>query len=211
MKHVIPEMSAEHAELLELGAVLGRNESLGMMAGLCSAAQAAALRRLREERKYRQVAPNWREFCTLYLRISQTQADQIIQLWDKFGKGYFEVAQLTRISADTYRAIAPAIHEGKLHCDGEAIELSLENSERVSAAVAKLRRSLPARKPAPAPPLPVHQRLAKLDQRCAAILAEFEEISRLERAGENWLLFTKILLRWSAGLRRIEKENGLLG
>ena len=40
-------------------------------------------------------------------------------------------------------------------------------------------------------------------------MAEFEEISRKERCGENWLLFTGVLSRLCAALRRIEAENAL--
>ena len=207
MEEPLSQLLAEDAELLDLGSVLGQNQSFGLIAGRCSAAQAASLRRLREERKYKRVACNWRDFCARYLRMSQTQADQIIKLWEEFGAGYFEVAQLTRVSPETYRALAPAIRDGVLHSNGDTIELSLENSRQVAAAVAEVRRALPGKKPARS--LAMHERLAELDKRCAETVAEFEEISRKERHGENWLLFTATLLRWSAALRRIEQENGL--
>ena len=208
MQNPISELPAEVAELLDLGSVLGQSQAFSQIAGRCSAAQAASLRCLREERKYKRVAPNWREFCSTYLRMSQTQADEIIQLWEEFGAGYFAVAQLIRISPETYRAIAPAVRDGVLHSKDDAIELTLENSRRVAAAVAELRGSLAAAKPPRQ--IAMHERLALLDKRCAAIVAEFEEISRKERQGENWLLFTATLMRCSAALRRIEKENGVL-
>src|ERR1700726_1832066 len=99
----------------------------------------------------------------------------------------------TLFSADTYRAIAPSIQEGVLHSHGDAIELTVENSRKVAAAVAEFRRTLPVKKPAPQ--LPMHERLAELDKRCSAMIAEFEEISEKERRGENWLLFTATLAR----------------
>jgi len=139
--------------------------------------------------------------------MSQTQADHIIQLWDEFGAAYFELAQLTRISPETYHALAPAIHNGAVHCNGQAIELNVENSPRVAAVVAELRRSLGAAKPPRLVSMP--QRLAQLDKRCARIVADFEEISEQELHGDYWLRFTEILMRWSAALRRIESENGL--
>ena len=52
---------------------------------------------------------------------------------------------LTRISPETYRAIAPAVKDGALHVDGEAIELNAENSRKVAAAVSRLRRAIPGR------------------------------------------------------------------
>jgi hypothetical protein len=38
---------------------------------------------------------------------------------------------------------------------------------------------------------------------------EFQEISRKERSGENWILLTRALLRVREELSRIERENGL--
>jgi hypothetical protein len=207
MEKTVSDLPADDAELLDLGSVLGQNLTFGLVAGRCSAAQAASLRRLREERLYKRVAPNWREFCPAFLKMSRTQADQIIQLLDEFGPGYFELAQLTRVSADTYRAIAPSIQEGVLHSHGDPIELTVENSRKVAAAVAEFRRTLPVKKPAPQ--LPMHERLAELDKRCSAMIAEFEEISEKERRGENWLLFTATLARMASALRRIEVENGM--
>lgn len=207
MQEQISGLPADDAGLLDLGSVMGQCHTFGAIAGRCSAAHAAILKRLREERCYLRVSANWRAFCNEYLKISQTQADRIIQLWDEFGAGYFELAQLTRISPETYRALAPAIHNGAVHCNGQAIELSVENSRRVAAVVAELRRSLPAGKPPHEIPMP--QRLSRLDKRCAQIVADFAEISKREQHGDFWLRFTEILMRWSAALRRIEAENGL--
>jgi len=207
MNEVISEPPAVDAGLLDLGSVLGQCHSLGLIAGRCSAAHAATLKRLREERQYLRVSANWRDFCSEHLKMSQTQADHIIRLWDELGAGYFELAELTRISPETYRAIAPAIRNGALECEGQTIELRVENSRRLAAAVAELRRSLPAAKTPR--PLSTPERLARLDRRCAAILEEFKEISRKEQHGDYWLLFTEVLMRWSAALRRLEVENGL--
>ena len=207
MQEPISGLPAVDAGLLDLGSVMGQCHTFGAIAGRCSAAHAATLKRLREERCYLRVSANWRAFCNEYLKMSQTQADHIIQLWEEFGAAYFELAQLTRISPETYRALAPAIQNGALHCNGQAIELRVENSRQVAAVVAELRRSLPAAKRLH--PISTPQRLSQLDKRCARIVAELEEISEREQHGEHWLRFTEILMRWSAALRRIESENGL--
>ncbi len=187
--------------------LLGESHAFGLVAGRCSAAQAAGIQRLREEKLYLAVTPHWRDFCPKYLHMSASQADRIIRLLDEFGSGYFELAELTRISAETYRAIAPSVQDNALHVNGEAIELKPENARKVAAAVAELRRALPAG--APQQPVEMHQRLAQLDRKCTAMLAEFEEISRKERRGENWLQFTATLTRMRSSLARIEAENGL--
>ena len=204
------EPSQDHeAALLELGIALGQNQAFAAMAGRCSAAQAAGLRRLREEKLYKRCTEYWEEFCTAYLNISRSEADRLIRLFEEFGAGYFEVSELTRISAATYRAIAPAVKDGKLHFHGEPIELTAENSRKVATAVAELRRALPA-KPAPQPP-EMHKRLAELDKRCTVLLNELREISRRERHGENWLQFTSLLMRVHSALERLALENGLVG
>jgi len=191
-------------DVLDLGLVIGQNQAFGLIAGRCSAAQAETLRRLREEEKYKRVSPRWRDFCAQYLKINGKEADRIIQYFEEFGSQFFEVSQLTRISPETYREIAPSIQDGKLHLDGEAIELIEGNAAKVSAAVDRFRRAK-----RPKRQLEMHERLAALDGRCTAILTEFQEISAKERSGENWLQFTAVLSRVSSGLRRIELENGL--
>ncbi|HEY1240476.1 MAG TPA: hypothetical protein VGF16_07955 [Bryobacteraceae bacterium] len=206
MDKSVPELPAEVADLLSLGAVLGQNQSFALVAGRCSAAQAAGLRRLREERLYKVVAPQWRDFCANYLKMSRTQADQIIHLLEEFGPGYFEVAQLTRVSPETYRAIAPAVKDGVLQHQGNSIELSVENSRKVAAAVAEIRRA----RPAPKRPVEMHVRIRELDKRCTVMLDEFNEIARLERYGENFLAFTSVLSRMIEGFRRLGLECGVV-
>ena len=117
-----------------------------MIAGRCTAAQAAGIRRLRNEKLYLACCPTWEEFCPKYLHISRAAADRTVQLLDKNGPIYFEMSQLVRISPATFRAIAPVIKDGALHLNGQAIELSMENANQVAAAVAEFRRALPAPK-----------------------------------------------------------------
>jgi hypothetical protein len=139
MQEPISGQPADDTGLLTQGSAMGQCDTFGVIAGWCSAAHAATVKRLREERGYLRVSANWRAFCNEYPNVSQTQADHIIQLLDEFGADYFEVAQPTPVSPDTYRALAPAIHDGALHCNGPSIEISVENSRRVAAAVAELR------------------------------------------------------------------------
>jgi len=143
----------EEKEMLQLGVALGQQHAFGLVAGRCSAAQAETLRRIREEKLYLNCAPAWKEFCPKYLGMSGTHADHIIRLLDEFGPKYFAVSQLTRISADVYRAIAPAVHDGVLEYKGETIELAPKNAPAVRAAVAGLRREAGVKKPPPPDPL----------------------------------------------------------
>jgi hypothetical protein len=141
MENDVSKLPAEVASALELGATLGENRAFGVIAGRCSAAQAAGLQRIREEKLYKSCTAKWAEFCPKYLGMSKRHADEMIQLLEEFGPSYFEVSQLTRISADTYRAIASSVHDKAIHIDGQKpIALIPENAAQVTAAVAELRR-----------------------------------------------------------------------
>lgn len=78
--------------------------------------------------------------------MSRSQADHLIQLLEEFGPDYFELTQLTRIATEAYRAIAPAVKDGHIHWQSEAIALLPVNSERVAAAVAGVREAMDALK-----------------------------------------------------------------
>jgi len=207
MDEVIPQLPADVADVLDLGVSLGNNQAFGLVASRCSAAQAAGLERLREEQKFKAITPRWREFCSRYLHISGAEADRIIRLWKEFGAGYFELAQLTRISPKAYREIAASVHDGALDCQGERIELNVENSRRLAAAIAEIRNT--TRPPGATPhALEPQERINELSGRAAALIAEFEDIARKERGGANWLEFTALLSRVSTALRRLELASG---
>jgi hypothetical protein len=206
-----PELSAGDAALLQLGVALGQSQTFSSVAGWCAAAQAETLRYVREQKLFKQYAPTWEQFCPEFLKISRVEVDRTIKLLEEFGATYFELSQLTRVSPETYRAIAPAIKDGTLHFNGEEIALRPENYRKVAGAVAELRRAVPAKPSKKAGrQLEMHERIAELERRGAALVAEFAEISRKEAGGENWLLFTAALDKTHKALGRIALENGLL-
>jgi hypothetical protein len=194
-------MENEHNEVLDLGVVLGQNQAFGLVAGRCSAAQAEGIRRLRVEKLYKRVTEHWKEFCPQYLRMSGTQADNIIRLWEEFGPGYFELAQLTRVSAETYRALEPAVENGVLNLNGEQIELTIENSRKVAAAVAEVRRAQP---PKPVGELPLAERVDHLEQLCYTLVNEFTAIPDI--SGEAFTRYRIALLNLHTALNRLRKQ-----
>lgn len=200
----ISELAAGDAALLDLGTILGQNLAFSLIAGRCSAAAAKGLRRLREEKLYKRCTEKWDDFCPKYLKISRVEADRTIKLWEEFGPAYFELSQLTRVSPQTFRAIAPAIQDGALRYNGEAIALNAENSRKVAAAVADLRRSLPKKTP-----MDLKQRIAKLERTCAVVIAEFEKISNDPGISTARTLFQSALTRARAELGRVARYNGL--
>src|SRR5581483_12460968 len=103
---------------LTLGRLLGRREAFNMVAARCSAADAAMLREIREKKLYLNHSKDWDDFCASHLHMTKDSANRVIRYLEEFGPTYFEVAQMTRISPATYRAIAPAIQEQALHHKG---------------------------------------------------------------------------------------------
>ena len=125
---------------LELGQWLGRREAFGLIAGRCSAADIECLRRIRDEKMYRDRAHNWDQFCTEQIGASRRRVDQSIRHLEEFGPAFFHAAQLTRITAEEFRAIAPDVSAEGVRLDGEVIAFVPEERRRVAAAIAELGR-----------------------------------------------------------------------
>ena len=125
---------------------MGRREAFALVAGRCSAAQAESLRRIRDEKIYKQLSPSWEEFCSKRLGMSRRHVDRTLRLLDEFGPAYFHVAQMAHVTPEEYRAIAPHVSADGVRLDGAVVALLPENSEQVSAAVAELlEREKPAK------------------------------------------------------------------
>jgi hypothetical protein len=201
------ELSEDRTELLAVGVALGQNQSFGLVAGRCSAAQAASLARMRAEKHYLQCAPNWRTFCTTYLKISGAEADRIIRNWEDFGAEYFELSQMIRISPERYRAIEPAVKDGALHHNGEAIEFDAANRRRLAIAVSELRAAKPPKKPSRE--RTPGQRIAEVNRLRARIIADLEELFRLDLRGETMSQLRDALCELLNEGYRLEKENCL--
>jgi hypothetical protein len=217
-EETISELSAEDAVLLELGVILGQNHAFGLVAGRCSAAQAQSIRRLREERLFKRCCEKWEDFCPKYLKISRTEADRTIRLLEEFGPTYFELSQLTRISPETYRAIAPAIEDGVLHFNDEAIPLNADNSRKVAAAVAELRNALPKKSPEHLSLMrqldqlfeeaDLGERLFKVEKCAMAVVKEFEKIAGNDNLGASRMFLNSALTRVRGELDRVALEIG---
>lgn len=163
---------------LHLGRLIGRREAFSAMAARCSSAEAQQLKDIRDSKAYLSQAKDWETFCATILHISDDTANRIIHLLEKFGSPYFEIAQLTRVSAKTYPAIAGAIHDGALHHNGEIIPLDLENAPRVAAAVAEIRKQNAAPPALPAPEAPAENAAKRLERRCAELVDDFVSTGR---------------------------------
>ena len=114
MAESISRLPAEPEGAFELGEILGRRRAFSSIAGRCSAADVACIRRMRDEKIYLARASTWEEFCPKYLGMSKTAANRLVSLLEELGQGYFKLTQLTRVSLTEYRsAIAPAVSDAK--------------------------------------------------------------------------------------------------
>ena len=57
------------AALLEVGTWIGRHQAFGLIASKCSAADAACLREIRDNKHYRALGLTWEEFCSRHTGI----------------------------------------------------------------------------------------------------------------------------------------------
>ena len=138
----------EREGLLELGQLLGGRRAFSAIAGRCSAADAECIKRIRDQKQFRHVAPSWEEFCPKHLGMSRTTANVIIRQLEDYGPEYFELVQLTRVTPAEYRNIAGAVKDHAIRWNDEVIALIPENSEKVAAAVADLKNNSGDDKPA---------------------------------------------------------------
>jgi hypothetical protein len=131
---------------LDVGRWLGRHEALDMVARSCSGVDAACLKKIREEKLYREVASSWDQFCQRELHVSRRKIDSMIRRLDEFGPAYFDLSRLTHVTADEYRQIAPAVSAKGVKIAGEVVAIAPENKEKLNAALAGVRkkRSKPA-------------------------------------------------------------------
>ena len=197
--------SAESGEL-RLGTLLGRNQAFGLMAARCSAADAETLRQIRDERAYRAVAKGWVEFCNKHLGMSHTHANRIIGYLEEFGHEYFEIAQFTGISPESYRSIAGAVRDHALHHDGQVIALLPENTEKLARAVEQMRqRAQPSSGKRPSSPA---ERVAALEKRLSQLASDIAELARMEPAPETRRRLAAVVIAARQKLERLSLELG---
>ena len=176
MKKTLVRMPAGHAGEAELNQLLGERSAFSRVADSCSAADAACLRRMRDEKMYRFKKVNWSRFCAEYLGISKAEADRIIRRFEEFGQSYFDVSRIVRISPESYRAIAHAVKDKTIEHNGERIALTSENAQRVTAAVQALRQAAAPKRIEPARRIPICERVSALQRRAYEITAELREV-----------------------------------
>ena len=146
----IPAVDAGQETLLTLGKWLGRHQAFGLMANQCTAGDAECLRIMRENEEYKKLGLTWDQFCMGHVGLSRAYADRLIQHLEEFGTNYFRLAELMKISAETYRLIADSVGDAGMEFNGQNIPINRENRRRIQAAIRAKRTNTepkPARQP----------------------------------------------------------------
>jgi hypothetical protein len=119
----------------DAGVWAGKVRAFAQLATLSASARAECLKQIRESRSYQAMGLSWEQFCTQHAGITASYAGRLIQRLEQFGKPYFDLMEIAPISADKYRAIAPAVSDQGIEIDGEVVALTPENAPRIRRAV----------------------------------------------------------------------------
>jgi hypothetical protein len=179
----------DKARLINLGAKLGRHQSFALIANRCSAADAEALKAIRDSGEYKELGITWDEFCVQHAGMSRPHADRHILCFEEFGENYRRFAEIMGISPVTYKLIGGAVSDEGITINGECIPLTPENRPRIAAAVKTLRTQTKMRKTPIVTPDSLNKGLEKLIAGIIGVANEpgkrAEIIVLVERAGER--------------------------
>jgi hypothetical protein len=119
--------------------LLGRHQAFSLVANRCSAADAEALKAIRDSGEYKVLGLTWEEFCIQRAGITRAYAEQHIHCFEEFGENYRRMAELMFMSPGTYRLIHSAVSENGFAFNGEHIALVPKNRDKLVAAVKAIR------------------------------------------------------------------------
>jgi hypothetical protein len=128
--------------LLEVGTWLGRHQAFGLIANKCSAADAACLREIRDNKHFTVLGLTWEEFCSRHAGVDFRTADRIVERLEEFGEAYFNLSQLMPIQPAGYRRLASNVTGNILELDGQKIPITAEHAPQIIDAVRELRSRL---------------------------------------------------------------------
>jgi hypothetical protein len=181
-----PQPAGDAWHSVGVGLWLGRGQAFSLIANKCAAAQAECLKRLRQEGAYKSLGCTWEEFCRQHLGLSRSRADQLIRQLDEFGAAYFHLAEIMRISENSYRRIAGAIHDDCLEIGGELVPIAPEHAPRIRAAVLELQKENERVRAELAKVQGAHPSITSLKLRLDACLEEVSSMAdRSTDAGER--------------------------
>jgi len=126
---------------------VGRREAFALVAGRCAAADIESLRRIREQKLYKQYREKWVDFCTLDLHVARRSVDREIGYLNEFGPEFFHVRQMAHLTPQQYRSIAAHVSPEGVRLNGTTVPLLPENSQDVAEAVGELLKQIEPKEP----------------------------------------------------------------
>ena len=129
-------------ESIELGSWLGRGQAFGVIANGCTAAQAECLRQISESGSYKQTGLTWDDFCDQYVGLSRQRVDSLIKNLEEFGKTFFDLSNIVRISPEAYRRVASKMKDQSLQIGADLVPIVPENAARIRRAVQHYRAEM---------------------------------------------------------------------
>jgi len=133
-------MEQQTTQSIELGTWLGRGQAFGVIANGCKAAQAECLRQIHDSETYKLTGLTWDDFCPQFAGVSRQRADDIIKNLNEFGKTFFDLSEVVRISPEAYRKIQKKIKDQSIEIGAELVPIIPENAARIRRAVHDARK-----------------------------------------------------------------------
>jgi len=169
------EPSAPEAQQFDLGQWLGRHQAMAVIASYSSAADAHALRTIRDQKLYRSLGLTWEEFCPRHAGMGKRTADRIIENLQEFGDSYFNLRDILKIPAEEYRSLQPAIEDNTLEFEGRRLPINHENTQKLIEAVQTLRGRLEKAQEKASPLMDFQNHLDRTIGRIAGVVRRAEE------------------------------------
>ncbi|GIU80154.1 MAG: hypothetical protein KatS3mg005_3392 [Bryobacteraceae bacterium] len=171
-------------EVIQMGELSGASKMATHIAQYCTYAQAIALKRLKDSGAYRRLGLDWEQFCPAYLGRTRPVIDAIIKDLEQHGKKIFELAESAgcRVPGEVYRYM-DFNDDGKLMIEGEEVDVTRANAEKIRAYVKQLKAEVRREKEA-------HQKSAKrlteaLEEKKALAKEGEERVQKLQEALEQ--------------------------
>jgi paraquat-inducible protein B len=122
-------------ELEQFWIDLGAQRALNSVATVTNLLWLENISRLKASKEYRKRGLTWEQVCE-YAGQSQPTVDRLISDFREFGKSFFKVIELTKISREAYRLVNPVeVEEGKLRIGEQVFAITKGNAPEIEAAI----------------------------------------------------------------------------
>ncbi len=126
------ETTNDRDALMEL---VGSVKTMALVNGFTGLALIQFMDQVKSKKSYKALGLTWDEFCPKFLNMSSDTAGRMVGAFKEFGPTYFQLSQVARLNAQTYRQIAGYVTPDGIEIDGEVIPITKANQEKITAFV----------------------------------------------------------------------------